>query len=133
MGCQGWKAIVLSPRPLIIDFDIPALYIPSFVQALENRCEPFLETLGRPAIEKPDHRHRRLLRARRERPCRRATEKCDELAPLHSITPSAVVSTQGGTVRPNIRAVSALLTSSNFVACTTGKSAGFSPLRIRPA
>ena len=36
------------------------------------------------------HWHRGLLRARRERPSSRATEKCDELAPpFHSITSSA--------------------------------------------
>jgi hypothetical protein len=35
------------------------------------------------AIEEPDHRHRHLLRARREWPRRRcASEKRDELAPL---------------------------------------------------
>jgi len=33
--------------------------------------------------EEPDHRHRRLLRARRERPRRRAAEKRDELATFH--------------------------------------------------
>ena len=39
--------------------------------------------VGRCAVEKPDHRHRRLLRARRERPRRRrAAEQRDELAPL---------------------------------------------------
>jgi hypothetical protein len=76
----------------------------------------------------------RLLRARRERPRdRRAAEQRDERAPLQSITSSAVASSVGGTVRPNMRAVSALMTSSNLVACTTGKSAGFSPLRMRPA
>ena len=32
--------------------------------------------------EEPDHRHRRLLRARRERPRCRAAEQRDELAPL---------------------------------------------------
>jgi hypothetical protein len=30
-----------------------------------------------------------LLRARRERPCRRAAESGDEFAPVHSITSSA--------------------------------------------
>ena len=40
--------------------------------------------------EKPDHRHRLLLRARRERPRRRrAAEQRDELAALHWITSSA--------------------------------------------
>jgi hypothetical protein len=38
----------------------------------------------------------------------------------------------GGTVRPSIRAASALMTSSNFDDCTTCKSAGFSPLRMPP-
>src|SRR5262249_25018460 len=33
-----------------------------------------------------NRRHRRLLRARRERPRRRAAEQRDELAPLHSIS-----------------------------------------------
>jgi hypothetical protein len=37
-------------------------------------------------VEKPDHRHRRLLRARHERPsCRRAAEQRDELAPSHCL------------------------------------------------
>jgi hypothetical protein len=41
---------------------------------------------GFPSAEEPDNRHRRLLRARRKRPsCRRATEKCDELASPHCL------------------------------------------------
>jgi hypothetical protein len=41
------------------------------------------ERAGRSAAEEPDHRHRLLLRARRERPrSRRTTESRDELAPL---------------------------------------------------
>src|SRR5262249_42477574 len=75
-----------------------------------------------------------LLRARRERPHgRSATEKRDELAPLHSITSSAMASTPGGTVRPSAPAVFMLMTSSNLVGWSTGRSAGFSPFRIRPA
>ena len=41
-------------------------------------------------------------------------------------------SMEGGTVMLSILAVSALMTSSNFDACTTGRSAGLAPLRIRP-
>ena len=37
----------------------------------------------------------------------------------------------GGTVRPSILAVWALMTCSNLLDCTTGKSAGFAPLRVR--
>src|SRR3954467_5380607 len=70
-----------------------------------------------------------------ERPCRRANaEQSDELAPTHhSITSSAMESTVGGTTRPSIRAVSALMTISSLVDCVTGRSAGVVPLRIRPA
>ena len=51
---------------------------------------------------------------------------------IHSITSSAVASSDGGTVRPSMRAVEALMTSSNLLDCTTGKSAGLAPLRMRP-
>ena len=39
----------------------------------------------------------------------------------------------GGTSRPSARAVTRLMTNSNLVACTTGRSAGFAPLRTWPA
>src|SRR5262245_54261055 len=51
----------------------------------------------------------------------------------YSITSSAVASNLSGTVRPSILAVEALMTSSNLLDCTTGKSAGLAPLSIRPA
>ena len=51
----------------------------------------------------------------------------------HSITSSAVASSVGGTVRPSAFAVLRLITSSSLVACTTGRSAGLSPLSTRPA
>lgn len=37
------------------------------------------------------------------------------------------------TVKPSTFALLALITNSNFAGCMTGKSAGFSPLRILPA
>src|SRR6185295_15283373 len=51
----------------------------------------------------------------------------------HSITSSAMASSDGGTVRPNMRAVVLLMTSSNLVDCSTGKSPGLAPLSTRPA
>jgi hypothetical protein len=74
-----------------------------------------------------------LLRVRRERPRRRAAEQCDAIAPVHSITSSEMARSEGGTVRPSMRAVVLLMTSSNFVDCSTGNSAGFAPLSTRPA
>src|SRR5262245_50686246 len=75
----------------------------------------------------------RPLRARRERArgCR-AAEQRDECAAVHSITSSASASSRSGTFRPSALAVLRLITSSNLVGCTTGRSAGFSPLRMRP-
>jgi hypothetical protein len=51
---------------------------------------------------------------------------------LHSMISLAVASSIGGTERPSALAVLRLMTSSNFLGCSTGKSAGFSPLRMRP-
>jgi hypothetical protein len=65
--------------------------------------------------------------------CRRFIDP-DALRPMatHSITSSAMVRSDGGTVRPSMRALWWLMTSSNLVDCTTGRSAGFAPLRTRP-
>ena len=51
----------------------------------------------------------------------------------HSITSSASASSVGGMVSPSVFAVFRLITSSNLVDWTTGRLAGFSPLRILPA
>src|SRR5882762_5097224 len=50
----------------------------------------------------------------------------------HSITSSARASSVGGTSRPRALAVLRLITSSNLLDCTTGKSEGFVPLMTRP-
>jgi len=50
----------------------------------------------------------------------------------HSITSSARSRIDCGTVRPSALAVLRLMTNSIFVICCTGRSAGFSPLRMRP-
>ena len=48
----------------------------------------------------------------------------------YSITSSARASSAGGTVRPSALAVLRLITSSNLVGCSTGRSEGLVPLRI---
>src|SRR5262249_40459980 len=72
-----------------------------------------------------------FLRTRRQRPRRRAAEQRYERAPFHSITSSTRPTSGSGTLRPSAL-VFMLMTSSTLVACWTGSSAGFSPLRIRP-
>ena len=48
----------------------------------------------------------------------------------HSMTSSARASTEGGIVSPRALAVRRLMISSNFVGCSTGRSAGLAPFRI---
>src|SRR5262249_24788753 len=72
----------------------------------------------------------RLLRARRERPRRRAAEQRNELAPPHSITSSARASNVAGISRPSALAVLRFKISSNSVGCWTGRSPGLVPLKI---
>src|SRR5262245_19321932 len=50
----------------------------------------------------------------------------------HSITSLAPADSPSGTSRPSVLAVLRLMISSIFVTCCTGRSAGFSPLRMRP-
>jgi len=50
----------------------------------------------------------------------------------YSITSSARCWRNQGTSRPSALAVLRLITSSNFVGCSTGRSAGLAPLRILP-
>ena len=47
----------------------------------------------------------------------------------YSITSSALASSDGGTVRPSVLSVFILITSSNLVGCSTGRSEGLVPLR----
>src|SRR6476661_10936257 len=67
----------------------------------------------------------------------RCTSRCLLRASGHraaySITSSALVSSDGGIVSPSALAVLRLSTNSNLVDRMTGRSAGLSPLRIRPA
>jgi hypothetical protein len=63
--------------------------------------------------------------------CRRTAEQRDEFAaPDHSITSSARARSDSGMVSPSALAVVRLITSSNLVGCSTGKSPGFAPRKI---
>src|SRR5215468_1578353 len=77
---------------------------------------------------------KRHAKRRGLRPCRCcAAEQRDEVAPLHSITSSARASSVGGTSRPSAFAAWRLMTSSNLLDCTTGRSAGLVPFKMRAA
>jgi hypothetical protein len=127
IGRQLRQAIDLL-GPAVVDRHVLALDIARLFEALAKGTQAPGNRLGRSDFEKSDHRHDRLLPARRERPrgCR-AAEQRDKRAPPHSITSSARASSVGGMSRPSALAVLRLMTSSTFVDCWTGKSAGFAP------
>src|SRR5262249_222951 len=58
----------------------------------------------------------------------RATKHGKKVPPPHSMTSSARASSEDGTVRPSVLAVLRLISSSNLVGCSTGRSPGFVPL-----
>src|SRR5262249_4699604 len=73
-----------------------------------------------------------LLPSRRQRPRRsRAAEQRDERAALHSSNSSARTSKDNGTSIPSVLAVCRLMRNSTLVGCSTGRSAGLVPLRMR--
>src|SRR6516164_1332972 len=89
IGYQFHHAIVLPVSPAIFDRDVLTFHKSGFVETFAEggQIEPIV--VERTDTEKSDHRHRRLLRVRRERPHRRAAEERHELAPsqieLHSV------------------------------------------------
>src|SRR5262249_62353165 len=130
-GRQRRQLVVLTLRPAIFDRHVLALDIAGFAQSFAECCQQTCHRLRRISMDISDDWNSRLLRPRRERPRGRAAEQRDELASPYSITSSAVASSAGGTVRPSALAVLRLINSATFVASSTGRSAGFSPWRIR--
>ena len=116
VGHESRQAIELALQPMVLHRHVLALDVAGFVEAL---AEPGNKgRIRQSGIDEADHWHRRLLRARRERPrSRRAAEERDELTPRHSITSSARTSSAVGTVRPRVLAVLRFKNSSTLVPC----------------
>src|SRR5262249_26692996 len=129
---QTRQALALIVGGAVFDRDVLAFGEPCRCQTLTEARNHGRGHRKRRAAQEPDHRHPCLLRPRRKRPCGRpAAEQGDEVAAFHSITSSARASSVGGTSRPSALAVFRLITNSNLVGACTGRSAGFSPLRMR--
>src|SRR3974390_1753427 len=118
--------------PAVFNCNVASLDETFARKTLEERGKRIGDLIRRASVQIADHRHHGLLRVRGERPrgCR-TKEKRDELAPPHSITSSAVTSSDGGIVSPSALAVLRLIMSSYLVGCWTGNSVGLVPLRIR--
>src|SRR5262249_45800341 len=131
---QCRQPVVVTLPPAVFDCEVLALDVARLLEALAKCRQTARHRLGRSGVEEPDHRLRRLLRAGSQRPRgRRAAEQRYEHAAVHSITSSASASNLSGISIPSALAVLRLMTSSSLFTCSTGKSAGLRPLRIRPA
>src|SRR6516225_4202654 len=123
--------------PAHVDANVASYDPPGLRQRLLERPEPSLKVC---IICGDREKHAdapyalSLLPLRRKRPhCCRAAEQRDEGATFHSMTSSATTCRVCDTVRPSALAVLRLMTKSNLVGCTTGRSAGLAPLRMLPA
>src|SRR5262249_29496441 len=134
LGCVTAGTIGITCGPANVEVHITTINPAQFLQPL-LKCRkaslPFRIILGEVHENANSTRSRTLLRARYERPRSCSAEQRDELAAPHSITSSARASSVAGTSRPSALAVLRLITSSYLVGACTGRSAGFSPLRMR--
>src|SRR5262245_42691621 len=132
---QRWYSIGVNAGPPKVHPYITAIGPTQFRKRLHERRHASLR-LGVVFVERHEHAYAphavARLRARRDRPRRRAANNCDELPPFHSITSSARASSMNGTSRPRALAVFRLMSSSNLVDCRTGRSVGLAPLRMLP-
>jgi hypothetical protein len=68
IGHERRQAIVLAIQPVVLNHYVLALDVAGFAEAFAERSSLAHGGLGRPAGDEAHDRHRRLLRARRERP-----------------------------------------------------------------
>ena len=73
IGYQRRYAIEVPLQPVVLNRHVLAFDVAGLVETFAERGRLTREDIGRPAVDKPDHRHRRLLRARCERPRSRRT------------------------------------------------------------
>src|SRR6516225_4387981 len=118
---------------MVFDHDILLLIVAHFAQPPPKGGCIGCRGIGGPTVDKCDYGWHRLLRSRRKRPssCRAAKHR-DEFAPPHSINSSASDRNDAGIVKPSVFEVDRLMTNSNLVSRSTGKSLGLAPLRRRP-
>src|SRR5262245_54777816 len=123
------------PGPAILDREVASLDPAQLPQAVFERdhARLCLRVAGDKTHQHADPPHLVRLRGYGQRPCGcGAADERDELAPSHhSITSSARASSVGGISRLSAFAVLRLITSSYLVGACTGRSAGFSPRRMR--
>jgi len=81
VSCEVGQPIILILRPAILDRHILAFDVPAFADALPECGHKTCSVGGRRAAEELDYRHRRLLRARSQRPRGSRAAECDQQLP----------------------------------------------------
>jgi hypothetical protein len=81
------KVLVVTVQPVIFDDDVLALRKPALAQAFAKLGGQRRGRVNPSSIDQRDHRHCRLLRARRERPSGKSCNSLQELAPSHRLRP----------------------------------------------
>src|SRR5437868_13656771 len=124
----------MADRPTDLDFDV-LVEITERAQSLLEHSEIRLGGGTRSEVKKGNASALRPLRAgdARQQQCPRGAqnETAGRRCPAaHSITSSALTRSDCGTVRPSALAVFRLITNSNLVGCSTGRSAGLAPFKI---
>ena len=84
---QGGQSIDLIRRPAILDCHVPALDVTSFSETPSEGSDTDVIGFRRPLAQIADHRHRRLLRARREWPYGHAPSQRYEIPASHGRDP----------------------------------------------
>ena len=109
-------------RPPKCDREIASLDKAGFPQSLAKSGDHASRLAGRSTAEKSDHRHRRLLRARCQRPrCCRAADQCDELATPHVLPHRGITPYRAARGNTVLRANSAAI-QRTYLANTAARS-----------
>ena len=81
IGSKRGQSIVLSVSPAIVQGDVPTFDESGIIQALPDHRDEGRVDGGRTGAEYANHRHRGLLRPRRERPRGRRAAECGQHFP----------------------------------------------------
>src|SRR4030095_7384768 len=120
-----------SVREPDLDDDALAFHIAEIAQPVSKRLDPGLRRQPRPQEADPPDLHTRLRPSGGGHGQRPERHFAEERAPGHYwMSSSARTRSDWGIVKPRAFAVFILMTNSNLVGCSTGRSAGFAPLRI---
>src|SRR5206468_4227925 len=125
---RGGDPRPLAPGSAALDYGVLPRDPTQLAQTLQERI---VERIGADGGTDPEDLPGPLPLSGKRRCEEHQTRASEERAPVHhSISSSARRSSDGGIVRPRALAVLRLITSSNLVGCSTGRSPGLAPLRI---